>query len=281
MNRPLPPVFALALAALVGGCSLPNGTALGNSPDPNDPWSARTLVWSDEFSGAAVDTTKWTYDLGGGGWGNGELETYTQANATIQPVNGASCLVITASKDTNGAWTSARLKTQGLQTFSSGKIEARIKLPRGQGMWPAFWALGANISTVGWPACGETDILEMIGGSTGANSDSKVYGTLHWKDATTGGHDSYQPEKYVLGSGAFADAFHVFGIDWTASRVTYFLDGMQVGSMGITDVSMGATFQKPFFLILNLAVGGNWPGNPDSTTPTVQTMAVDWVRVYQ
>jgi beta-glucanase (GH16 family) len=272
---------ALTGLAALSACSLPNGTALGVSPDPNDPWSARTLVWSDEFSGAAVDTSRWTYDLGAGGWGNAELETYTTANASVQTVGGASCLVITAQKDGAGNWTSARLKTQGLQTFSSGKIEARVKLPRGQGMWPAFWMLGSNIGSVGWPACGETDILEMIGGSTGTRSDSKVYGTLHWKDAGSGAHDSYQPEQYTLGTGAFADGFHVFGIDWTATRITYFIDGVPTGFTGITDQSMGSTFQKPFFLILNLAVGGNWPGSPDSTTPSVQTMAVDWVRVYQ
>ncbi|NNM54400.1 MAG: family 16 glycosylhydrolase [Spirochaetales bacterium] len=257
-----------------------------------DPWYGGVLKFDDEFNGSTINTANWTYDLGGGGWGNSELETYTTANASIQTVpdgnSNASCLVITAQKDAQGNWTSSRLLTKGLQSFTYGKVEARMKLPYGNGMWPAFWMLGSNLDTVGWPACGETDIMEMIGGSGTSTSsgsplsDSKVYGTIHWLNYSNKAYPdaSYQPEQYTLSTGIFADAFHTFGVIWTASSITYYVDGIQTGSV-TPDATTGTTFQQPFFLILNLAVGGTWPGNPTSATISPQTLAVDWVRVYQ
>ncbi len=257
----------------------------------DDPWYGGTLLWDDEFNGNSINPANWAYDLGNnGGWGNNELETYTSSNASIQNVTDgnstASCLVLTAQKDTNGNWTSARLKTEGLQNFTYGKIEARIKLPYGNGMWPAFWMLGSDINSVGWPACGETDILEMIGGtgtsstSGSSLSDSKVYGTIHWLTNNTKSNASYQPEIYTLSSGKFADAFHTFGVIWTSTSITYYIDGQQTAYVS-PDSTTGTIFQQPFFLILNLAVGGTWPGPPNSSTVSPQTMDVDWVRVYQ
>ncbi|NNM67135.1 MAG: glycoside hydrolase family 16 protein, partial [Spirochaetales bacterium] len=254
-----------------------------------DPWYGGTLLWSSEFNGSSINTSKWAFDTGGGGWGNNELETYTTANASIQNVQDGnyidSCLVITASKDANGNWTSARLKTEGLQSFTYGKIEARIKLPYGPGMWPAFWMLGSDIPQVGWPQCGETDIMEMIGNtnttsSTAVPSNSTIYGTLHWWNGSSGSDASYQPENYTLPSGIFADAFHTFGVVWTSTSITFYVDGVAQASV-TPDSTTGTTFQKSFFILLNLAVGGNWPGNPTSATISPQTMDVDWVRVYQ
>ncbi len=255
-----------------------------------DPWYGGNLVWDDEFNGNSINPANWTYDLGGGGWGNNELETYTTTNASIQTVpdgnNLVSCLVITAQRDASGNWTSSRLNTQGLQNFTYGKIEARIKLPYGNGMWPAFWMLGSNLKQVGWPNCGETDILEMIGGNGSPSpgtqlSDSTVYGTIHWYNSSSVyPYASFQPEKFSLSTGKFADAFHTFGIIWNSTSITYYIDGKPTASV-TPDKTTGSTFQQPFFLILNLAVGGDWPGPPNSSTVSPQTMDVDWVRVYQ
>ncbi|NNM66605.1 MAG: family 16 glycosylhydrolase [Spirochaetales bacterium] len=254
-----------------------------------DPWYGGTLLWSSEFNGSSINTAKWAFDTGGGGWGNSELETYTTTNASIQNVQDGSyldsCLVITASEDSIGNWTSARLKTEGLKNFTYGKIEARIKLPYGPGMWPAFWMLGSNIGTVGWPQCGETDIMEMIGStnttsSTLVPSNSTVYGTIHLWNSSTSSNASYQPEQYTLPSGIFASAFHTFGVVWTSTSITFYVDGVAQGSV-TPDSTTGTTFQQSFFILLNLAVGGTWPGNPTSATVSPQTMDVDWVRVYQ
>ncbi len=282
---------ALITATYNNFSALASVTVVSNAlSSTGDPWYGGTLKFDDEFNGSTINPANWTYDLGGGGWGNNELETYTTANASIQTVadgnSTASCLVITAQKDSSGNWTSSRLLTKGLQSFTYGKVEARMKLPYGNGMWPAFWMLGSNLDTVGWPACGETDIMEMIGGSgTSATSDSllsdsKVYGTIHWLNNGNNLPASYQPEQYTLSSGKFADAFHTFGVIWTSASITYYIDGVPTGSV-TPDATTGTTFQQPFFLILNLAVGGTWPGNPTSTTVSPQTLDVDWVRVYQ
>lgn len=231
------------------------------------------LVWSDEFSNATIDATNWTHETGGSGWGNNELEYYTNRNVNSYIENGS--LVIEAKKESYGGknYTSARMITKGKKYFTYGKIEARIKLPFGQGIWPAFWMLGENISTVGWPKCGEIDIMELIGG--GAN-DKKVYGTVHWE---SNGHASYG-SNYSLGTGIFADNYHVFTIIWNTKSIQWFVDGAKYVTIDITPAGLSA-FHKNQFIILNLAVGGNWPGNPDATTIFPQKMFVDYVRVYQ
>ena len=274
----------LLVRCLIGGLlagSVLTGCSSGGTKV--DPWRGETLVWHDEFNGPNIDPHNWTFDLGtAGGCGNNEREDYRAENASIQNVDGASCLVITAKKDKDGNWTSARLNSQGLQSFRYGKIEARIKLPYGQGLWPAFWMLGADIDSSPWPACGETDIMEMIGGSHSPNSDAKVYETLHWADSKTGEHQMTNPNNsYALPFGKFSDGFHVFGVDWTPKRMDWYVDGVLRGSNSLQNTSMGDTFQKPFYLILNLAVGGGWPGYPDDTTRSPQTMAIDWIRVYR
>lgn len=240
------------------------------------------LVWSDEFDSTSLDQTKWSYETGNnGGWGNSELEDYTSRSQNCSV--GGGYLTIAAQQESYGGYnyTSARIKTEGKFSFEYGKIEARIKLPSGKGMWPAFWMLGDDISSVGWPSCGENDIMEMIGGSgTGSTgsplSDATVYGTLHWNQngsASAGG-------KYSLSSGKFGDDFHLIGVVWTSRLIQFYVDGAIYYQVDISPTAMSA-FRNKFFIILNLAVGGNWPGNPDSTTSFPQTMQVDYVRVYE
>ena len=244
-----------------------------------------TLTWSDEFDGpdgSAVDPTKWKHDVGGGGWGNQEREYYTggTANAVVQGGN----LVITANP--SGAspyscwygacqYTSARLLTEGLFAQQYGRFEARIQLPSGQGLWPAFWMLGSNIDTVNWPACGEIDVMENIGKEPSYN-----HGSLH----APGFPGSGLTGQYALPGGAkLSDAFHVFAIEWDAAGVRFYVDDQLYETQTPANVPSGGTwaFDHPFFLLLNVAVGGTWPGDPDTTTTFPQTMKVDWVRAYQ
>jgi len=242
------------------------------------------LIWSDEFNGTALDLTKWSCEIGNGssGWGNNELEYYTSRPQNCAVDSGY--LTITALKESYSGfnYTSARINTQNKFSFEYGKVEARIKLPYGKGMWPAFWMLGDNISSVGWPACGENDIMEMIGGKgTGGLyssplSDATAYGTLHWyqNGSTQAG------SHYSLASGKFADGFHLFGTIWTSSEIQFYVDSTIYYTKDISATTLSA-FRNKFYIILNLAVGGNWPGYPDSTTVFPQTMQVDYVRVYQ
>ncbi len=244
-----------------------------------------TLVWSDEFNGTSIDSANWEYDIGDGtakgipGWGNNELQYYTNRpeNARIEDFpGGGRGLVIEAKKESyeGSAYTSARLLTQGLQSFTYGRIEARIKLPIGQGIWPAFWMLGSNIDTVSWPACGEIDIMEYLG-----QEPDKVHGTIHYgaPHASSGGH-------YNLPNGNFSDGFHVFAIKWAKGKIRWYVDGESYSAKSNWNSSVGdfpSPFDKPFFLLLNMAVGGNWPGSPNDSTEFPQKMYVDWVRVYQ
>ncbi|AIQ68104.1 RICIN domain-containing protein [Paenibacillus graminis] len=231
------------------------------------------LAWSDEFDGTSLNTSNWTAEIGTGvsGWGNNELQYYTNRPQNLQVTGGN--LVITALKESyNGSsYTSARIKTQGKKSFTYGKIEARIKLPSGQGLWPAFWMLGTNIDVpgVGWPKCGETDIMERV------NNNAFVNGTVHW-DAN--GQADY---GQISGNLDFSQ-YHVYSIEWDAKYIRWFVDGNKFNEFYIEN-GTGNTeeFQKPSFLLLNLAVGGNWPGSPDAATPFPAKMLVDYVRVYQ
>jgi beta-glucanase (GH16 family) len=267
-------ILAFTLFVLTASCG---GSAQNSTPLP-PPNSSYVLVWSDEFSGAngsSPDSSKWVMETGGNGWGNNELESYTARpeNAKIQDGN----LVITALQEaytgSDGIarqYTSARIKTQGKFEQKYGRFEARIKIPAGQGIWPAFWMLGSNISSVDWPACGEIDIMENIGKEPGM-----VHGSLHGS-----GFDSSAP--YSLSTGKFADDFHVFAIEWEPAAVRFYVDGNLYDTRTPANVPAGQTwaFDHPFFILLNVAVGGYWPGSPDSTSTFPQTMLVDYVRVY-
>ncbi len=234
------------------------------------------VIWSDEFNGptnAPPDASKWTYDVGGGGWGNHELEIYTK-NPQNAFQDGNGHLVIQAIKTEAGEFTSARLKTQGKFTVKYGKVEARMKIPRGQGMWPAFWMLGENIATVGWPKCGEIDVMENIGKEPGV-----VHGTVHGPGYSGSGGIS---SKYALPDGRpLSEDFHVYAAEWSPDAIRFFLDGQVYGTVTPGSLPKGTAwvYDHPFFLLVNLAVGGGWPGNPDETTKFPQRLVVDWVRV--
>ncbi len=234
------------------------------------------LVWADEFDNNILDPNTWVHDLGDGcpnvcGWGNNEAIWYQTPNATVAD----DFLTIEAKEEAvNGySHTSSRIKTQGNESFQYGRIDVRAKLPYSQGLWPAIWMLGDNISTVGWPSCGEIDIMELIGG---ANNDSVSHGTGHWND---NGH-TYLGGSYSLGSGIFADQFHVFSIIWNASTIQWFVDDTLFYTLDISGPAQ-TEFHDPFFFILNVSVGGNWPGYPDASSVFPQTMEVDYIRVFQ
>ena len=271
-------LLTMALAVSCGGQATTTTTT--TTPPP----LTYQLVWSDEFGGAdgsAPDPSKWAIQTGGGGWGNNELESYTARPSNVQ-VSGGNLVITAVKEDYTGAdgiarhYTSARLQTKGLFSQKYGRFEARIQVPKGQGMWPAFWMLGNNIDTAGWPACGETDIMENIG-----KEPSMVHGTLH--------APGYPPEgytaAYTLPSGqVLGDGFHVFAAEWDPQTIRLYVDG----NLYATDTQSASPApsswpfdSQPFFMLLNVAVGGAWPGDPDATTQFPQQMLVDYVRVYQ
>jgi beta-glucanase (GH16 family) len=232
--------------------------------------AAYNLVWSDEFNGSSVDTSKWVFETGNnGGWGNGELEYYQAANATVS----GGILTITAKKENVGgcSYTSTRMKTAGKYSFTYGKAEARLLIPKGKGLWPAFWMLGNSINSgTPWPDCGEVDIMEHI------NTDDNCVGTIHWNSGS--GHASYGLSKAVSNIATW----HTYSIEWTSAYIRWFVDGVQYCEANIlNNINNTGCFHKPFFFLLNLAVGGAWPGNPDGSTPFPSQYQIDYVRVYQ
>jgi beta-glucanase (GH16 family) len=272
----LSPVLLLSLASCGGGAVA--------QPPVLPPTSGYTLVWSDEFSsanGSAPDSSKWTYDLGGGGWGNQELESYTSRPQNVQIQNGN--LVITAIQESyTGAdgiarnYTSARLKTQNLFTQAFGRFEARIKIPKGQGIWPAFWTLGNDITQKGWPKCGEIDIMENIGREPGIN-----HGSLHGPSSTAPTSDLTSTFSLPAGQN-LSDDFHIYAIEWEPGTVRFYVDSNNYATFTQSQWPAGGqwVFDHPFFILLNVAVGGNWPGKPDATTQFPEQMLVAYVRVY-
>jgi hypothetical protein len=232
------------------------------------------LTWTDEFTASQLNTTHWTYEIGNGcdvgicGWGNNELEKYTNSSDNSRLQNGK--LIITAHESV-GNFTSARIKTQEKVKIKYGRIDVRAKLPKGQGIWPAIWMLGDNITSVGWPACGEIDIMELVG-----HEPSVAHGTVHYNNA---GY-KYSSSSTNLTAGDFSDKFHVFSIVWDKNTITWYVDNQEFKIFTNTSIA-GYPFNNSFFFILNVAVGGNWPGPPDETTVFPQEMVVDYVRVFQ
>jgi len=267
-------LFTTVAASLLTVCPM----AYAGNPSV---WS---LVWSDEFdgpNGSPVDSSKWGFNIGGGGWGNNELETYTSRTANAYRDGGQ--LVIKALKETftgpdniTRNYTSARLLTQNKFSQAYGRFEARIKIPYGQGIWPAFWMLGDNIDSAQWPNCGEIDVMENIG-----KEPSIVHGTLHGPGYSGGSGVS---AAYTLPGGQkFSDDFHTFAVEWEPNIMRFYVDGLLYKTRTPADLPTGTSwvFDHPFFIILNVAVGGGWPGNPDASTVFPQQMLVDYVRVYQ
>jgi len=277
-------------SVLLGAISLVSVfmSAQASGPPPaSSPSSATSaewkLVWSDEFNapnGSPVDTAKWVSETGGGGWGNDELEYYTNRLENAFQRDGNLVIKViqekyTGSDGVSRNYTSARLKTQGKFSQAYGRFEARIKIPRGQGIWPAFWMLGGDIDKVNWPDCGEIDIMENIGKEPGL-----VHGTIHGP-GYNGANGIGTPFGLPPGE-KFADDFHVYAVEWEPNQIRFYMDHVLYASRTPADLPKGAkwVYDHPFFILLNVAVGGGWPGSPDASTVFPQEMLVDHVRVY-
>ena len=264
----VPASIACTLATL-----LVAGAAACGGDDPEPSW---TLVWSDEFEGPASelpDAKKWAFDIGTD-WGNRQLEYDTDRAENIS-LDGDGNLAITAREESymGSAYTSGRIKTLGLFEQAYGRFEARIKLPVGQGIWPAFWMLGENFPTIGWPQCGEIDIMEYRG-----QEPSVLHGTIHGPGYSAA---SGITSRYVLPDGRFDTDFHTFAIEWSEEGIVWFVDDTIYHSVGRSDTPGQWVFDQPFFILLNVAVGGHFVGSPDASTTFPQSMLVDWVRVHQ
>lgn len=257
----------LVLAPLFTGCTTSETQTVANF---------KTISMQDEFDEDGwPDSSIWTYNIGTGqnGWGNNELQYYTNNSKNVSVQNGY--LLITAEKEDfeGSSYTSARILTKGLFDQTYGRFEARIKLPWGQGIWPAFWLLGSDIDTVSWPNCGEIDIMEYRG-----QEPTIVHGTVHGPGYSGG---ESVGKSYSLLNDRFDTGFHVFGIEWTPDYINYYVDDVLYNQITPEDVTGEWVFNKPFFIIINLAVGGNFLGNPNAETVFPQTMLVDYVRVYK
>ncbi|GAB4537192.1 MAG: hypothetical protein Fur0018_27940 [Anaerolineales bacterium] len=267
----------LLLVLLLSACATPQAVtpspaAAVGTPGDQPADSRWELVWADEFDGDALNPDNWLPETGGGGWGNHELQFYSDRPENLRLEDGS--LVIEARReDYRGSdYTSARLKTQYLQAFQYGRVEARIKLPPGgKGIWPAFWMLGENITSAGWPRCGEIDIMESIG------DPHTIYGTLHGP-GYSGGDGIGRP--YVAAA-TLSDDFHIYAIEWGPDEIRWYLDDANYLTVSRDRVPGDWVYDQPFFILLNLAVGGDWPGVPDERTVFPQQLLVDYVRVYR
>ncbi|NLD91077.1 MAG: glycoside hydrolase family 16 protein [Fibrobacter sp.] len=235
--------------------------------------SGETMVWNDEFSGSSIDTTRWSFDLGTGapeltGWGNNELQYYTSNPTNVSIVNDKLCITAIKESYQGCAYTSARIQTKLKGDWTYGRFEIKAKLPKGKGIWPAIWMLPTDNFYGGWASSGEIDIMEFLG-----HEPAKIHGTIHfggvWPDnqSSTG--------TYTLPQGDFSDDFHIFAIEWDPEGISWYVDSIRYSVKPHKQ-----PFDKRFYLIMNLAVGGNWPGNPDGSTVFPARMEVDYVRVY-
>ncbi len=276
--------FGAVLLLLFSGPSLGRPQTPSTDQERDDGWR---LVWSDEFNGAAgslPDSSKWTYDTGGGGWGNNEEEVYCAAGSNVSPcgtatpnafLDGNGNLVISAI-NTNSTWTSTRMKTESIENLQYGRIEARMKLPMGAGIWPAFWLLGSNINTSGWPLCGEMDVMESVP----QYGPSKTSSTIHGPFSGGNGVGS----SFIFPNGGTISDFHTYGVIWSPNEAKFYRDDPSAPYFIIqntSDIPGDWVFNHPFFLIMNLAMGGYFPGYTNSTTPNPAVMKVDYVRIYR
>ena len=233
-----------------------------------------SLFWADEFTGSELSDNYWSHETGNGsnGWGNNELQFYRPQNTSIKDGH----LIITAKKEAFGGkeYTSSRIITKSKKEFRYGRVDIRAALPKGQGIWPALWMLGSNFNTVSWPACGEIDIMEMIGGGGRENT---VHGTVHWQNE--GKHAQFGG-KTTLPSGTFSEKFAVYSVIWDATSIRWLVDNKQYHVIDTTPAELDE-FRRSFFFVFNVAVGGNWPGSPNSSTTFPQHLIVDYVRVFQ
>jgi beta-glucanase (GH16 family) len=251
-----------------------NVSSCSNSSDSGDKnWK---LVWQDEFNGSVdqlPDPQKWGYDIGTD-WGNRQLEYDTDRPENVSLDGDGNLRIIARKEQFEGQnYTSARISTKGLKEFTYGRVEAKIKLPWGQGIWPAFWMLGNNIDEVSWPQCGEIDIMEYRG-----QEPSRVHGSLHGPGYSA---NNAITEHYDLHNDRFDNGFHVFAVEWSANEITFYVDDTLYHTVTSDDVIGEWVYDHPFYIILNVAVGGGFVGSPDESTIFPQTMLVDYVRVYQ
>ena len=245
--------------------------------DTPNSYEGMTLVWEDDFTGDALNLEDWTFEIGtgNGGWGNNELQYYRSQNTTIEE---SDYLVIEARNEGFGGsdYTSSRIVTEGKQQFQYGRVDIRAAMPEGRGLWPALWMLGENFQTTGWPMCGEMDIMELVGHQAG-----RTHSTVHFGDSFAD-RDNKGDSKLLPDGAKFSEEFHVFSLVWEENSIQFLLDDELVKSITPTDMDgQNYPFNQPFFFIFNVAVGGNWPGDPDSTTSFPQRMIVDYVRVFQ
>jgi beta-glucanase (GH16 family) len=272
-QRTFLPRYLLGAPLLAACLLLPGRPAAAADPAPAPGSPGWVLDWHDEFDGAALDRSKWLPETGADRWGNQELEFYTDRPENLR-VAGGTLIIEVRREDYQGhAYTSARIKTAGLVERTYGRYEARIKIPRGQGIWPAFWMLGSDATNTPWPGRGEIDIMENIG-----KEPNLIHGTLHGP-GYSGAHGIGRPQ--ALAQGDYADEYHVYAVEWAPRVVRWYRDGILYHTV-TPEMTPGAwVFDHPFFVLLNLAVGGDWPGNPDASTRLPQQMLVDYVRVYR
>ncbi len=273
----------LCISFILGGCAImttpePTPTSVPTPvPTPTAIWERADwkIAWHDEFDGSQLDLKNWIFDIGGNGWGNQEWEYYSDRPENVRVEDGM--LVIEAREEditfSGKPYSSARIKTQGLQAWQYGRIEARMKLPYGQGIWPAFWMLGENINEKGWPGSGEIDIMEHIG-----REPDRIYATVHAPGYSgSNGIGSH----LITSADTLKNDFHVYAIEWKENEIRWLFDEQEYFKLTPADVPEPWIFDHPFFIIMNVAVGGGWPGYPNSTTVFPQFMYVDYVRVYQ
>jgi beta-glucanase (GH16 family) len=249
----------------------PTATAVPTPEWERDGW---TLLWHDEFDVPEINSDYWTHEIGGHGWGNGEGQYYTDSpdNAFIE---GGKLVIQALEQNMLGKrYTSARLMTRGKVEVEYGRVEARIQIPYGQGLWPAFWMLGTNINRIGWPHNGEIDIMENIG-----SEPFRIHGTVHGPGYSGG--SGVGGSKRLPGGGRYADDFHLFAIEWEEEEIRWYMDDAEYFRITPASLPGDWVYDHPFFIILNVAVGGRWPGYPDQTTQFPQRMLVDYVRIYE
>lgn len=265
-----PVIVIILLSVFAAACATSSPKTRPTPIAIPDGWK---LVWQDEFDGKTINPENWTYDLGAGGWGNGEAEYYTNRPENAYLNNGLLVIEAKQEKYEGSYYTSARLKTQGLQSFKYGRVEGRIKVPSGKGLWPAFWMLGSNFNGSNWPDCGEIDIMEYIG-----KEPDLVIGTLHGPGYSGAlGFSQWNRQSYNI-----ADDFHTYAIEWEPNEIRWFYDGVQYHKVNRTDVGDREwVFDQPFFIILNLAVGGQLPGPIGLDTVFPAQLNVDYIRVYE
>ncbi|GAB5525080.1 MAG: hypothetical protein Roseis2KO_29520 [Roseivirga sp.] len=236
-------------------------------------YAGMTLLWEDNFEASSLNTANWTHETGTGsnGWGNNELQYYRSENTSFQDGH----LIITAKQESFGGrdYTSSRIISKNKFDFRYGRVDIRAALPEGQGMWPALWMLGTNIDQVGWPACGEIDIMEKVGGT---GKENEIHGTVHWQNA---GNPANFGRSTNLSTNT-TNQFHVYSIEWTSTAIRWMVDGVEYNVVDTTPAELDE-FRRSFFFIMNVAVGGNWPGDPSASTSFPQHMIVDYFRVFQ